>query len=236
MGSSVRRHQITTLVLLLASTATVSAADAHGVSTPRELDGGALFPALSVGASGATGATGASGATTGATGPSGATGSTGATTNTGPTPLSPALEQTVPGLSAAILPDGYAEAPSAAPAAVQQAIWAGNQLIGQPYVYGGGHQSFDSAGYDCSGAVSYALHGAGLLAAPLDSTEFETWGIAGEGAWITVYANPTHAFVEIAGIRLDTSAAGDPGGLAGPRWRPLLASTTGYVARYPEGY
>jgi hypothetical protein len=84
--------------------------------------------------------------------------------------------------------------------------------------------------------VSYALHGGGLLANTLDSTGFESWGIAGTGAWIAVYTNPGHAFLEIAGIRLDTSTAGDPGGLAGPRWRPLLAATTGFQPRYPSGY
>ena len=129
-----------------------------------------------------------------------------------------------------------AAAPAAAPAAVQQAIWAGNQLIGLPYLYGGGHQSFISDGYDCSGAVSYALHGGGLLSAPLDSGQLTGWGLPGPGDWITVYADAGHAFVQIAGIRLDTSSEGDPGGLGGPRWRPLLTDTTGFVARYPSGY
>ena len=84
-------------------------------------------------------------------------------------------------------PSGLAVAPANAPAAVREAIDAGNQLIGKPYVYGGGHKSFISAGYDCSGAVSFALHGGGLLASPLDSTDFETWGLAGAGTWITIY-------------------------------------------------
>ena len=119
--------------------------------------------------------------------------------------------------------------------AVKQAIAAGNQLIGQPYVYGGGHASFISNGYDCSGTVSYALHGANLLTAPLDSSEFEQWGAAGAGDWITVYTNPQHAYVDIAGIRLDTSRAGDPGGQSGPRWRPLLASNRGFAARHFPG-
>ena len=131
--------------------------------------------------------------------------------------------------------------PADAPAAVRAAIAAGNQLIGKPYVYGGGHRSFVSAGYDCSGAVSFALHGGGLVVSPLNSTGFETWGAAGFGAWITIYTNPTHAYMDIAGIRLDTSTAGDPGGKSGPRWRPLLplahglhrvtASGTGVLTR-----
>jgi hypothetical protein len=169
-------------------------------------------------------------------GTSGTTATTGTTAPAAPTPLGPALTQTVPGTTATILPDGYAAAPAGAPLAVQQAIWAGNQLIGLPYLYGGGHASFIAPGYDCSGTVSYALHGGGLLATTLDSTGFETWGNAGAGAWITVYTNPAHAFVEIAGIRLDTSAAGDPGGLSGPRWRPLLTLTSAFQMRSPIGY
>jgi cell wall-associated NlpC family hydrolase len=193
-------------------------------SQPDVLDGGALYPQP------------LDPATSGSTGTTGSTGVTGQTGATGPTPLGPELTQTVPGTTATILPDGYAAAPAAAPPAVQQAIWAGNQLIGLPYVYGGGHASFVADGYDCSGAVSYALHGGDLLSVPLDSSAFETWGLAGPGAWMTLYTNPAHAFLEIAGIRLDTSAAGDPGGLSGPRWRPLLAATTGFVARHPAGY
>jgi cell wall-associated NlpC family hydrolase len=191
-----------------------------------ELAGGAMY----------TEAISTVGATLGTSGESGTTGTTGTTAPTGPTPLGPALTQTVPGTTATILPDGYAAAPASAPLAVQQAIWAGNQLIGLPYIYGGGHASFIAPGYDCSGTVSYALHGGGLLATTLDSTGFETWGNAGPGAWITVYTNAGHAFLEIAGIRLDTSAAGDPGGLSGPRWRPPLAVTTAFQARSPVGY
>jgi hypothetical protein len=154
----------------------------------------------------------------------------------GPRPLSAALMRTVPGDVAKILSDGLAAAPADAPAAVQQAIWAGNQLIGLPYVYGGGHGSFTSSGYDCSGSVSFALHGGVLLSAPMDSAEFFDWGRPGRGRWVTVYTSAGHAFVEIAGIRLDTSTAGDIDGLSGPRWRPLLSATAGYVARHPNGY
>ena len=181
----------------------------------------------STGPSGATGRSGSASATGGASEPSGPSGATGATGSTGS-----------PGGAASrarILPDGLAQAPADAPAAVKAAIAAGNQLIGQPYVYGGGHLSFISNGYDCSGAVSYALHGGNLLASPLDSSQLELWGETGAGAWITVYSNPTHAYVDIAGIRFDTSRAGDPGGLTGPRWRPELASNKGFLARHFPG-
>jgi hypothetical protein len=94
---------------------------------------------------------------------------------------------------------------------------------------------FTDSAYDCSGTVSFALHGAALLARPRDSSSFLRFGQAGKGTWITVYTNPSHAFAVIAGLRLDTSAAGDPSGLSGPRWRPNLRSTRGYKARHPVG-
>ncbi len=142
----------------------------------------------------------------------------------------------VPGRFARIMPDGYAAAPRDAPAAVQEAIWAANRLVGMPYVYGGGHGSFFAGGYDCSGTVSFALHGGGLLSAPMDSSQFYAFGSSGRGRWVTVYTSPGHAFLEIAGIRLDTSTAGQLNGEQGPRWRPLLAATSGYEARHPAGY
>jgi hypothetical protein len=164
------------------------------------------------------------------------TGTAWAARPSGPRVLAAALTRSVPGRVAKIYRDGLAAAPADAPLAVQQAIWAGNQLIGQPYLYGGGHGSFISDGYDCSGSVSFALHGGNLLSAPLDSSEFVGWARAGRGRWMTIYTSYGHAFLEIAGIRLDTSTAGDPDGLNGPRWRPLLASTAGYLARHPAGY
>ena len=181
-------------------------------------------PTGPTGPAGPAGSTAAGGGTLAAGGPTGASGTTGATGTPGTS-----------GSLARILADGLAQAPADAPAAVQQAIAAGNQLIGQPYLYGGGHASFISNGYDCSGAVSYALHGGSLLAAPLDSSQFELWGVSGAGQWITVYTNPQHAYAEIAGIRLDTSTAGDTSGQTGPRWRPLLSAHTGFVARHPAG-
>jgi len=149
---------------------------------------------------------------------------------------SPAPPPPVPGSVATIGPDGLAVPPAAAPPEVQQAILAANKIIGKPYRYGGGHKSFKiDRGYDCSGTVSFALNGGGLLRRPLDSRGFFKWGEPGEGQWITVYTKSSHAFVVIAGLRLDTSAAGDPSGAKGPRWRPALRSTRGFKARHPEG-
>jgi hypothetical protein len=125
--------------------------------------------------------------------------------------------------------DGTATAPANAPAAVKGAIAAANAISDMPYVYGGGHGSFEASGYDCSGAVSYALHGGGLLSTPLDSTGFMTWGESGPGEWITVYSNPGHAYVVIAGLRFDTS------GGAGPRWQGPR-DPAGFVATHPPGY
>jgi cell wall-associated NlpC family hydrolase len=149
----------------------------------------------------------------------------------------PAITQLTPEQTATILPTGYAAAPASAPQEVKDAIAAANEIVGKPYVYGGGHNAkFLSRGYDCSGTVSYALHGADLLRRPLDSSSFMRWGAKGPGTWFTIYTNPSHAFMVIAGLRLDTSAAGDPSGAKGPRWRPVLRSTKGFTARHPIGF
>jgi cell wall-associated NlpC family hydrolase len=146
-----------------------------------------------------------------------------------------AFQPIVPGLVAQMV-NGIAYAPDQAPDQVKQAIWAANQIVGMPYRLGGGHKlGFTDRAYDCSGTVSFAMHGAGLLTAPRDSSSFLRYGVAGKGQWITVYTNPSHAFAVIAGLRLDTSAAGDPAGGSGPRWRPNLRSTRGYRARHPLG-
>ena len=131
---------------------------------------------------------------------------------------------------------GKAAAPEGAPEEVKEAIWAANRIIGKPYRYGGGHAKFEDSGYDCSGTVSYALRGAGLVKSPLNSSGFMRWGKRGKGQWITVYTNPGHAYVVIAGLRLDTSAADDPRGGKGPRWRPLRKSDRGFAARSPVGF
>jgi cell wall-associated NlpC family hydrolase len=157
--------------------------------------------------------------------------SPGSLTATGPTPRPQLL---VPGTTARYV-NGLAAAPMGAPAAVQQIIWAGNELIGLPYIYGGGHGSFTSRGYDCSGTVSFALHGAALLKTPEDSSEFEGWGSHGIGRWVAIFANPGHAYMTVAGLRLDTSSADDPSDQQGPRWRPLRHGNGGYVARHPLG-
>jgi hypothetical protein len=112
-------------------------------------------------------------------------------------------------------------------------IAAANQINTTPYVWGGGHGSFESSGYDCSGAVSFALNGGGFLSSPLDSTGLETWGSPGAGRWITVYANAGHAFAVIAGLSWDT--VGDTSG-TGPRWHTTTESTAGFIARHPDGY
>jgi hypothetical protein len=141
---------------------------------------------------------------------------------------------TVVGDTAKIV-NGVAYAPSYAPIQVQEAIWAGNQIRNKPYIYGGGHGRWNDAGYDCSGSVSYVLHAAGLLKTSEASGEMESWGQQGVGQWITVYANGGHAFMEIAGIRFDTSAEQDPNPPSGtgPRWRPVMDSTSGFMARHP---
>jgi hypothetical protein len=150
----------------------------------------------------------------------------------------------VPGTVAQLLPDGTAAAPADAPDQVKQAIWAANWLQDKPYKYGGGHGRLRDTGYDCSGTVSFALNAGGLLETPLDSTSFMAWGERGAGEWITVYTNPGHAYVVIAGLRLDTSTAGvsRTGRAAraaledGPRWRPELRSPRGYTRRHPLSF
>ena len=146
-----------------------------------------------------------------------------ATTGQMPAPLNPGQE-------AQVINESEASAPAAAPQAVKEVISAGNAIATTPYIWGGGHGSFESEGYDCSGAVSYALHGGGLLESPLDSTGLETWGEPGPGRWITVYANSGHAWMVVAGIAFDT--VGGPG----PRWHdPWVDSPEGFIARHPAG-
>jgi hypothetical protein len=164
-----------------------------------------------------------------------------------PPPPPPIVNLTTPGAVAKMLPDGTAAAPADAPPQVQQAIWTANQIQDKPYIYGGGHKDFQDDGYDCSGTVSYMLHGGALLDTPLDSSSFMKWGESGAGQWITVYTNPGHAYAVIAGLRLDTSAAGvttratKAAGFKkalerGPRWRPTVRSSRGYKKRHPVGF
>jgi cell wall-associated NlpC family hydrolase len=128
-----------------------------------------------------------------------------------------------------------AVAPANAPAAVKRVIAAANHIRTLPYIWGGGHGRWQDSGYDCSGAVSYALHGGRLLTTPLTSGSFESWGEEGPGRWITIYANAAHAYMVVAGLRFDT--AGDTSG-SGPRWHPTAAAaaaTGTYVTRHPIG-
>jgi cell wall-associated NlpC family hydrolase len=137
------------------------------------------------------------------------------------------------GESTSILLTGIALPPPDAPQAVKDVVNNANMIVGRPYVWGGGHASFYSQGYDCSGSVSFALFGGGMIPRPLASGELEGWGAPGPGKWITVYANAGHTFAEIAGLRWDT--VGDEQG-TGPRWHLAPASGDGFVVRHPPGY
>jgi peptidoglycan hydrolase CwlO-like protein len=154
-----------------------------------------------------------------------------ASTTGAPAPVTGTPAPLTAGEAAEFISESQASVPSAAPAAIAAAIEAANSIATTPYIWGGGHGSFESSGYDCSGAVSFALHGGGFLESPLDSTGLETWGEPGPGKWITVYANAEHAWMIIAGLAFDT--VGGPG----PRWHSSpVDSPEGFVARHPPGY
>jgi Putative peptidoglycan binding domain len=121
--------------------------------------------------------------------------------------------------------------PAGAPLQVQAAISAANRIASTPYCWGGGHQRLEDRCHDCSGAVSYALRAAGLMTGALDSTGLMSWGEPGPGAWISVYAHRSHAYVVIAGMRFDTSGQGEKG----PRWRTEPRSAAGFTVRHPVG-
>jgi hypothetical protein len=125
--------------------------------------------------------------------------------------------------------------PNGLPVRIARAIAAGDRIAHLPYRYGGGHGSFQDSGYDCSGSFSYVLHGAGLLHTPLDSSQFMSWGAPGPGRWITVYANPGHAYMTIRTrrglLRYDTSGMND-----GSRWDGTLRPAGDYTVRHPVGY
>ena len=132
---------------------------------------------------------------------------------------------------ATALPNGVALPPLEAPDEVLRIIEAGNSIAKTPYKWGGGHGKWQDTGYDCSGSVSFALASAGLLAGPMASGPFMKWGKPGKGKWITIYTNPGHMFMEVAGIRFDTSGAR----ITGSRWQNAKRSTGGFVARHPPG-
>jgi len=155
----------------------------------------------------------------------------GGTTPTDPAPAAPATTASAPAEEATLLSDGTAVAPDSAPDVVKQIIAAGNQIHDFPYKYGGGHGIWNDTGYDCSGSLSFAFHGAGMLDQALDSTGFMSWGDPGEGQWVTVYANPGHAYMMVAGLRFDTSGrAAD-----NSRWHASTRSSSGYTVRHPPG-
>lgn len=145
----------------------------------------------------------------------------------------PTPAPTVPGATATLAGE-RAVAPASAPTAVKQVIAAANRIRSTPYIWGGGHARWWDKGYDCSGSVSYALHGAKLLEAPLVSGSFMTWGEAGPGTWITIYANKEHVYMTVAGLRWDTG--GDAPGVTGPRWHTEPFLGKGFVVRHPVGY
>jgi cell wall-associated NlpC family hydrolase len=132
---------------------------------------------------------------------------------------------------ATALANGVALPPLEAPEAVRQIIEAGNSIARTPYKWGGGHGKWQDTGYDCSGSVSFALAAAGLLGGPLASGPLMTWGKAGKGKWVTIYANAGHVYLEVAGIRFDTSGARS----TGSRWQNELRTNVGFVARHPPG-
>jgi cell wall-associated NlpC family hydrolase len=133
---------------------------------------------------------------------------------------------------ATLTKDGLVRPPSNAPQTVRAVIAGGNAIADFPYVWGGGHGSFQDSGYDCSGSVSYALAAAGLLDRPMASGGFMDWGEPGKGKWITIYSNPGHMFMVVAGVRYDTSGRS---GKRGSRWQAAPRSTSGFVARHPPG-
>jgi hypothetical protein len=132
---------------------------------------------------------------------------------------------------ATALPNGVALPPLEAPEEVKQIIEAGNIIARAPYLWGGGHGKWLDKGYDCSGSVSFALAAAGLLNGPLASGPLMSWGKPGRGKWVTIYSNPGHVFMEVAGIRFDTSGRQ----VTGSRWQNVMRSTSGFVARHPAG-
>jgi hypothetical protein len=142
---------------------------------------------------------------------------------------------TVPGRQALLRTDGKAAIPRGAPERVRAIVAAANRIVGKRYKWGGGHARLADSGYDCSGTVSYALIRSGELNAPLVSGSFARWGARGAGSYVTIYANRGHVYMEVAGLRLDTSAVGDPGGRSGVRWRPLIGKRHGFAVRRIPG-
>jgi cell wall-associated NlpC family hydrolase len=135
------------------------------------------------------------------------------------------------GPRARVLGSGMAVAPENAPDVVKRVIMAANEIAKFPYKWGGGHGAWRDDGYDCSGSVSFALAGAGLLDSPLTSSGFLDYGASGEGRWITIYTNPGHVFMVVAGLRFDTSGQGR----AGTRWQEAPRTIDGFAVRHIPG-
>jgi peptidoglycan hydrolase-like protein with peptidoglycan-binding domain len=148
-----------------------------------------------------------------------------------PAPVAPPPVKLGPGMKATVGPDGFAVVPILAPDVVKAVIIAGNKIAKLPYIYGGGHGKWEDAGYDCSGSVSYALHGAGLLETSMPSGGFMNWGDPGPGQWITLFANGGHIFMTVAGLRFDTSGKS----ATGSRWQTDMRSSSGYTVVHPPG-
>jgi cell wall-associated NlpC family hydrolase len=140
--------------------------------------------------------------------------------------------QEASGSKAQLTSDGLAIPPADAPAEVKKVIAAANEIAKMPYRYGGGHGRWKDTGYDCSGSVSYALHGGGLLDASMPSGGFTSWGESGPGKWITTYANGGHMYMVVAGLRFDTSGRSR----TGSRWQKSMRSSSGFTVRHPEGF
>ena len=139
--------------------------------------------------------------------------------------------QEAAGAKAVLTDDGLAIPPASAPQVVKDVIEAGNRIASKPYRYGGGHGKWEDSGYDCSGSVSYALHGGDLLDSPMPSGSFTRWGEAGKGEWITIYAHGGHIYMVVAGLRFDTSGRSE----TGSRWQKAMRSPSGFTVRHPKG-
>ena len=143
----------------------------------------------------------------------------------------PPVTKVKPGAIGQVTSEGFAVPPASAPRSVKKVIAAGNEIALAPYKWGGGHRAWRDEGYDCSGSVSYALHGAGLLDSPLVSGAFGRWGSEGPGRWITLYATGGHVYMVVAGLRFDTSAQSR----TGSRWTAAARESRGFTVTHPDG-